>query len=619
MLGSIERRPLFAVVAITAFLFFWITGNGVLAGGYAPDDWLQMHSIPPKWGNVEGRWAMDLLYRFAFRQRFLEPLQLLLAYGCFLYIAVTLARAAAPEKHFAVAAIGIFLIGVNHPYMTDVLNFSAHIFAYPFALALSVAAFYLAVEVSRGKPLAVTAGLCLAGMVLMATAAGLYQPFVIFGLIIPALALLRTDRYSDKDLLAVVAKSAVLIIGTGLAYVIALKLFVHLDHRTVVDSRSFAQVDASTVLDKIAGLPTFLRKIYNTSLQPPTHTTGWLYYPLILVLALVSGAAILLTGWNERRQGLVTVLAGGARRGAVVVGVLLVLPAAFWLIYTRSWFPGRAMAYLGLSLATLLVAYGSILEDALKDRLGALAIHWAVLAPLLAASLASLFLSSVIWDDQKVVVLEDNALATAIYSRISAVPGFDGKEFVVVGDANQNQMRWGGELGYTSIGVINRDPGIFNRLLLYPGIVDKVTRGPLPCSAFPANDSVYLYQGRAFICLEKEDGLFPLDGCIPVSQGGSVTSVCPKPDGVVFRSSCEPRVGAHFMRVRKTPGGPVETEPLDLADQDFYRDGVKPDCYHYAKPETPVAQIVSVGQVGEGKAVLWEQALTPVPATAPKP
>ena len=67
-----------------ALLYVAVTAYGVVNDGYHSDDWRHLTGASPLWVAVEGRWLLDLIYRDLLGERFLLPVQLLLAFPCLL-------------------------------------------------------------------------------------------------------------------------------------------------------------------------------------------------------------------------------------------------------------------------------------------------------------------------------------------------------------------------------------------------------------------------------------------------------------------------------------------------------------------------------------------------------
>ena len=164
-----------AVLACAA-IYMAVTATGILQAGFNIDDWRDLGGTPARWAEREGRWAMDLIYRYAFAGRPLLPLQVLLAFGNFLAISYLLAKYAVDEaSNRPVAVFLIFVTGVNYANMIDILHFNSHVFAFSFALLCSLFAFHAIVNLDRLKSRAAMALVLLASAQMLAASFAIYQ------------------------------------------------------------------------------------------------------------------------------------------------------------------------------------------------------------------------------------------------------------------------------------------------------------------------------------------------------------------------------------------------------------------------------------------------------------
>lgn len=599
------------VILLTALAFFWITGNGVLHGGMNPDDWRQVGRVPPEWGGAHGRWAMDLLYRYLFQTRFVEPLQLVLVYGCFLYIALTLARAAVGERYLGLAAVGVFLAGVNHPYMTDVLNFSAHIFGYPLALALSLLAFSMAACGRPPRRLALKVlGVVLAGQ-LLAISLALYPSFALFGLMLPMIALIRVDRVDHRQAVRLVTSAAVVGLTGLLIYLLewrAYTAFAHFysssDFRDM-DHYEFVRPSIETILLKAGEYGEFLKTIYGGALWN-IRPANIFYESIALVIAGVwaTAAVVDMTRRAEASDKALSLL----RRTLGIVGAAIVIPTLFWFTYVELYAPPRTFALVGFTAPIMLLTCVASAQGLLPGALSERAMLWLGIAPTLLLATVSVFISAAMWNDQQRVADRDVAIATSIYARLAALPGFDGESFTVAGSRQESALRWGVSVGWSSTEYSPAHTGIYRGLLGYPGRVDVVLRSPAPCHAFPASDATFLYEGHAVVCLSDDDGFFPLGRCEPV-RGRASAMVCaktPRRAVVKITGDCSRSAMRHLLVT--TAGGRVETVDFPVKGPS-YRDFAHDSCFYEVDADD--SAIVSIKELTEDGHVLWTHALQP--------
>lgn len=605
------QLSLTTTVLVTALVFFWITGNGVLHAGLNPDDWRQLGRVPPEWGGSNGRWAMDLLYRFLFQARFVEPLQLVLAYGVFLYIAMSLARAAVGERYAGVAAIGIFLIGVNHPYMTDVLNFSAHVFGYPLALALSLAAFSIAINAWRRERLVFTGLTLVAAGQLLALALGFYPSFALFGLVLPAMALIRTDLVDHRQAARIVVSAAVVgLLGLAI-YLLewqAYRQFGHFYSQADLlagDYYEFGAPSLDVILLKLENFGSFLKTVYGGALWD-IRPANIFYEAMALLTAAAWGLAAFLDGLRgsspaDRTLSLL-------RRILGVVGAAVVIPTLFWFIYVDLFAPPRSYAMVGFTVPALLLTCVASIGASLPSRRGDQVMRWMGLAPTAIAAVVSVFVSAAMWNDQQRVAERDIAIATAIYGRLAALPGFDGKGFAIAGSKSDSALRWSVSVGWPVTEYSWAPNGLFRNLFGYPGRVDLVKRSPARCHAFPAADSVFLHDGRAFACLNDDPGFLPLSACEPVRGAAGVVACLTGPRRAVVKitGDCSRSAYRHFS----TTGAKGHVADFTPAVRDAaYRDFANDVCY-YELDTTDVGIAAVQERDGQGR-LLWRHAFLP--------
>ena len=189
------RTTLWVCLAI----FLAGTAPWLLIDGPNPDDWRQMAGAPAggmplNWTTEEGRWAMELIFVHLMGERFLTPLQIGISFGLFFWLARAVAGRAAPVGRRSVAIVLVFTIAVHHLYMVDALNFSSHVAAYPVALALSFGAFAIACDTPRRW------WHLLLAMQMLALSAGIYQPYAVFGALVPLLWLMQAKDGSGQAL-----------------------------------------------------------------------------------------------------------------------------------------------------------------------------------------------------------------------------------------------------------------------------------------------------------------------------------------------------------------------------------------------------------------------------------
>lgn len=479
-------RSLFAALGI----YLVVTGWGVVNDGYHSDDWRHLTGASPLWTAVEGRWLLDFIYRFLLGERFLPPVQMALAFPCFYWVAWTLADRVATDETRPLAALLIFVIGVNHPFMSDVLSFGANVFAYPLALALSVAAFDF-IEKSAGRSAARQIGTAALAAVLLSLSVSIYQTFAVSGLIIPALALLRADRVPFGAAVRLALVGAAASVAAIALYLAEWRIYAALQGVAIISER-FQAAGAEGIAAKLGGVPALVR-----SLQ--TGTLMALPYGLRVILGCMSLAALALAAIAAMRM-ITGALPGGRLLGPVRVImaaglVLFVFPVLFWIGYEGDTAPARAFGYFGFWVAVLLIAGLTMALPRVTAR--ALGLGAMTLAATAIALVASAF-----WSDTRRMGQRDMELARALHARVTTLPGYDGGVFRLVGGVDWPDLSWGTLATWSSFHGGNPSIGIFRELYGLSDYTASLPASPKACAAFPAEGSAFMHDGIAYVCLE---------------------------------------------------------------------------------------------------------------------
>lgn len=492
-----------------ALLYLVTTGWGVLTDGFHSDDWRHVNGTSALWTGAEGRWLLEVIFRDLFGERFLLPVQVALAFPCMWWVAGVLARHAAPAAEPA-AALAIFAVAVNHIYMGDALSFASNVFAYPFALALSVGAFELLWRVA-GRTAGVQALAVLGAAQLLAFSMAIYQTFAVAGLIVPVLALLGIGRVPFA------AAARIALVGAA-ASVLAIALYLgewrgYAALRGIaLASDRFSGTDAAGFAEKLAALPALLRSLYTGTLM--TLPRG---LRVVLGLFALGALALLALGWLAGARGgrILSALRLGLGAGLA----FFVFPVLFWLGYQGDAPPGRAFAYLGYWEAAIAVAGLTLVAGPAPWRRGLVAAGAAGLA---FVALVFALTSAAFWSDNARLGARDMDLARAIRARLSTLPGFTGPPFRLVGGVNHPELSWGSIAGWSTFHAGNPNMGIFRAL--YGDEADTVSlpASPRACRAFPAEAAAFMHDGMAYVCLEDFAPFTDALSCAPLAAGGAI-------------------------------------------------------------------------------------------------
>lgn len=498
-----------AFVLSALLLFGLVTGLGLMVEGYNADDWRHLAGDYVPWTATEGRWVMEVIFRDLLGDRFRMPLQLTLAFLCFLAVAWILARAVAPAPEWrGIAALLLFAAGVNYPYMADALNFNAHIFAYPFAMLLSLGSFWLLVSCMGRAWWLWPPAILVAGQGL-ALSYGIFQPFAVFGAVLPLLALLRWDRYR---------LGPVTVLMFACAAAAALAIVIH-----GAEWQAYMDAQGRQILDNRFGVPPGERIGRALSRLPFTLTLtlkGGLVVPFRPVRALLLGFSLLAL------VGPVLASLGRLGEGSVAAGVLavlratlasaaliLVLPSVFFFMGNPGEWPPRAVGYLGFWIAALICSAFAIHAGARRDPGARPRVAGVAMAALGLFAALNVALSALIWHDRAVMSGSEMALARRIHDAVVALNGYDGQTVRLVGDPDRPPFRWGGAMATPVFHHNNPHVGIVSKAFGRDRIEEAVSVTPRSCPAFPAPGSVFLEGDFAYVCLETMEALLPLADC----------------------------------------------------------------------------------------------------------
>lgn len=503
-------------VLIALGLYLIVTGWGLLNDGYHSDDWRHLTGASPLWTAVEGRWLLDFIYRFLLGERFLPPVQMALAFPCFFWVAWTLAGRAATEETRPLAALLIFGIGVNHPFMSDALSFGSNVFAYPLAMALSVAAFDI-LERSGGSIARQIGAAALAAFPL-SFSVSIYQTFAVAGLIIPALALFRADRVPFGRAVRLALIGATVSVAAIVLYLVEWRVYAVLQGVTIVSER-FQAAGAEGMAAKLGALPALVRSLQTGTLMALPHglrVTLGLMSVAALALAVIAALRILTGALPGGR------ILGPLRVGLAAVLILFVFPVLFWIGYEGDTAPARAFGYFGFWLAALVVAGLTMALTALTLRawgFGALAL----------SAIGIALTASAFWSDTRRASERDIELARAIYARVVTLPGYDGGPFRLAGGVDSLDLSWGTLASWSSFHGGNPSIGIFRELYGQKDYTASLPASPEACPAFPAEGSAFLHDGMAYVCLEAFRPFTDDLKCAPLSKApGQMLCLGPK-------------------------------------------------------------------------------------------
>ena len=499
---------------LASVVYLLVTVYGVLNDGYLADDWRHINGASDVWAGVEGRWLLDAIYRYLLGERFMPPLQLMLAFPCFYGTAYFLAKHATIREWQPTATLGIFAYGTNHLFMADVLSFAANTFAYPLAMALSVLAFEL-IWRTRGRSRPIQAAWTLTAAVLLSLSISIYQTFALTGLIIPLLVLMRVDRVSMVGAIRMAALGAMASFAALALYFLEWQFYVDLTGAFTGVTR-LSSIVPSAISTKAGELPQLLRSLHTGTLLalPPVLMRAQGLFSLA-ALALVALAAL----GCIRQPGTLAERSLAAARLIVGAGLaFFVIPILFWFVYVGYTAPARAFAYLGYFVSAVFVAgltqaNGSVEGRTANPRL----VNGAILG-FIVVSVIQIFTTSAFWSDSARAGNRDADLARATYARISALPGYSGGPFRLVGNYDHPELSWGSQAGWSLFHSGNPNVGIFRAMFGMKKEMSILPVSPRKCGAFPASDAAFMHGGNAYLCLEALEPFAETLTCAPLKH-----------------------------------------------------------------------------------------------------
>ncbi|MGC1429912.1 MAG: glucosyltransferase domain-containing protein [Albidovulum sp.] len=501
---------------VAAALYALITGYGVLNDGYHSDDWRHLGGVSPLWTAVEGRWLLEVIYRDLLGERFLLPIQLLLAFPCLYWVAHVVAGHAAEADARPAATLSIFVIGTHHVFMTDVLSFGSNVFAYPLALALTTLGFEIiwrTFDQTRARQI----GAVLIGAQALAFSIAIYQTFAVAGLIVPLLVLLRADKHSFGAALRLALVGALASVLAIALYLVEWRIYAGVIGVEIVSER-FQAADAAGFGAKLRELPVLLRGIHTGSVMK-------LPFGLRALMGLFSLAALgffvlaAVAGFGGRHAKAKALL-DATRFGIGSFLAFFVFPILFWLAYQGDNPPPRAFGFLGFWTAAVFLAGLTVARATLPPRLRLL-ITTPACAMLVLVGLVLSLTSSAIWSDSARAGARDLELARAITARLSALPGYTGPPFRIVGSADNSDLSWGTLAGWSTFHGGNPNMGIFRQTYGLDTSIIDLPVSPRHCGAFPAADAAFIHEGMAYLCLNDFEPYTADLACAPLAAEGA--------------------------------------------------------------------------------------------------
>jgi len=406
------------------------------------------------------------------------------------------------------------VVGVNHIYMADALNFNAHVFVFPLAMLLSLTAFHLIFRSITNVSVSNVAR-WLVAIQCISFALAIYQPFAVFGVILPLIGLFRWDRYDLSNIIVIFGLCLICCLLGLLLHKIEWWLLMKVLGREI-NSAGFQLANLDEIKSKLAAFPKRATILLSGGLMSPTNVFRWVQGGatglLLFSVVLLAGASI----WGKRllRQG----VSLNAARFTLASGLaLFVCPLLLWLALATAYFPSRAVAYLGFWLCAIAVAtYTLAQRPGIPARMRPL-ISWTAVIAMVVFAISNTAMSQKIWTDRAQLAESELKLASQILEDVQSLPYYDGGAVKVIGSLPSG-YRWGGSLGVSVFHGNNSYHGIFMGGLGTPWRAEAVEISPVGCPAYPSPGSFFIHEDDAHVCLSPQIGIFPLQDCIDLGS-----------------------------------------------------------------------------------------------------
>lgn len=496
-------------VWLIASLMCLIVVRNVLVAGMNPDDLraLSYDMVYPI--HNFGRWLGHVISNNIGTEMVKATIpQLAIAFALCVWTSLMLGKKSAETNVWFAAGV-IFVFGTAHAYFAEIVHFNEFILANVLCFAASLWAFDRIV--ARRASLVMWA----LSTQIVALALAVYPTYFLLGAYLPLLMLIRADRFTLRDCLAALARGIVLS-GLGLAlyavqYRIANGLITFYPTMAAVEGFS---TDAT--LGKLGQLPHVVQWVHSSALSNVgSRWVRLLFLVLSFAVFLSVMVAALIFAWRRPAPERTLII---LRVVCAMIGVLVVLPTFFWLLYPMAQLPGRALGFYGFILGSLLVSAHTQMGSQVPGR--------TPVALALALTFASLgaFQSWKTADIDAVASRRDDELSREIHSRLLELEDFDGDYVNIVGGIVYEDLRWGRYRATTNYEPGNEFNAALSRFIELKRWPIHVPVGPEPCPAFPSDGSVYADNGVAYVCLEARETGWKDGACAVL--GGPGGEVC---------------------------------------------------------------------------------------------
>nr|WP_070960588.1 hypothetical protein [Hyphomonas sp. Mor2] len=532
-----DNRPMITAALLCLVFYIPFVGFNIYTSGYNPDEWRFASGLEVEFANVHMRWATHIGHNVLFGGAFFDFAHASLTFFPLFFVAWLISQRAFSGSTSWVriaTAVLLFLAGSLHVYLTEILHYQTLALWFTLGLLLSVCA-QVVIEPRESK--STFLGECIRVAIaaeLIALSLGFYQSFVFLGFALPAIALIRTDKYSIGQLIPYFAR---VLIAAALAIILnqlqlsAVILILGLDPYFRFGDAPSLEI----IVQKLRQLPWRISEIYSGGLLGIPGRFQIVFKSLtglVLLLPLI-GAALTL----RKKETGVTIDALRILVGSY--GVLAFLPTLLWFVYPEPWLIPRSIGWVGFLFAAILLANVQTISNQWEAPQSKFRTTMFAICALGAVAATSLLASAQFWPSFRETATRDIALADDILSAAGDIPGFDieQNEIRTVGGVRYDDLAFG---RFRTLSTFHRGVDMNSIFMVRHGAVNpagSLPFSPRACPEFPAPGSIFLSDDVLYACLERSSGPPALDQCLPVGLDENRAALCWTEDLVILAAA----------------------------------------------------------------------------------
>lgn len=519
----IPARVLFFSAIIAALFFLPTAGIGIARSGFNPDEWRFAAGLERVFAEVHGRWATHWAHEVIFEQGAPIAILIFIIFATLFGVSVLIARGAIAMTGpvmVVTAILAVFLAGSSHVYLTELLHYQTLAPWFCLGLLASVGAMVLIEPAGMRSRSGLILRMAVAAE-LMAISIGFYQSYVLLGFIIPALVLIRVDRFNHRQCLFCLLR--VLIVSGAALVLYQLQRDITIYALNLdANFRFSGGIDAAVLADKLSafyrieklihsggllGVPSFYRRLFLL-----TSATACILVFIAAAVAVFAARRLVGGGWI----GGLRVLVGG-------LGAFFILPVLIWFLYPEPYLIGRSIGFVGFILAGVVLASATVIVQGMEATPVSRPAPVVAMMLILVFGVSQAVASSHIWPLFSQTAERDIELADAIVERARLLDGFDVITTPIrsVGGPVSPSLKFG---SFQTPSVFHRGVDMNAIFQVRHGATDyagSVLTPPQACMGFPAEGAVFMAGGTLFVCFEDLKPLPAQSTCYPL--GGDVT------------------------------------------------------------------------------------------------